>query len=35
MIAYENEAEKTTPVTVHVITRAQVTARLKSGRWTL
>jgi len=34
MIAYEAEAHVITPITAHVTTRAQINARLKSGRFT-
>ncbi len=34
MIAYESGGEALTPITVHATTRAQINARLKSGRFT-
>ncbi|OQC03721.1 MAG: hypothetical protein BWX80_02694 [Candidatus Hydrogenedentes bacterium ADurb.Bin101] len=34
MIAYETENDSMTPITVHATTRAQIKARLKSGRFT-
>lgn len=34
MIAYESEKDVLTPITVHATTRAQINARLRSGRFT-
>ena len=35
MIPYEQSDDKLTPVTVHVVTRQQITYRLKTGRLVL
>lgn len=34
MIAYQAEKDVITPITIHATTRAQIKARLKSGRFT-